>query len=251
VSGLAQRLRERRPRVHCITNTVTQQRVADALAAVGALPIMASADEEVAEVVDAADALLLNMGTPDQARWRAALLAGARAGRKGIPVVLDPVGAGVSGWRGGQLRQLVRAVQPAVIRGNAVEIADLAGLKVEGLGRRGLAVQGTPGDLRSLGRQAAEALRTTVLVTGPRAVVAKADAHWESELAPDSLAGLVGAGDVLSALVAASSAVGGDPSADAQAAVELFHAAAATASANSSGPGTFWPALMDQLGAAS
>ncbi len=73
-------IRERRPLVHCITNDVTVGRVADALAALGALPVMASAEEEAAEMAEQAQALLLNLGTPRAERWRAAAENPARIG---------------------------------------------------------------------------------------------------------------------------------------------------------------------------
>ena len=53
-----------------------------------------------------ASAVVLNTGTPDEAKFTAARLAGAAANRRGIPVVLDPVGVGASPWRLENIRQL-------------------------------------------------------------------------------------------------------------------------------------------------
>ncbi len=48
-----------RPVIHCVTNGVTAGRVADALAAAGAAPIMASAEAEVAASAAGANAVVL------------------------------------------------------------------------------------------------------------------------------------------------------------------------------------------------
>ena len=67
--------------------------------AIGASPIMAQAPQEMADIAALASAVVLNTGTPDEAKFAAARTAGATANRRSIPVVLDPVGVGASPWR--------------------------------------------------------------------------------------------------------------------------------------------------------
>ena len=86
-----QRLRERKPLVHQITNYVVMNETANATLALGALPVMAHAREEVEEMVGLASALVLNIGTLSPAWVEAMLLAGKAADAFGIPVVLDPL----------------------------------------------------------------------------------------------------------------------------------------------------------------
>ena len=123
-----QAVRERAPLVHSITNFVVMNYNANALLAVGASPVMAHAQEEVADMVGIAQALVLNIGTlePDWIRaMKTALLAG-RA--RGIPVVLDPVGAGATPYRNAALAELMGAGAPNIVRGNGSEIMSVAGL---------------------------------------------------------------------------------------------------------------------------
>ena len=87
-------LRARRPLVHQITNYVVMNETANATLAIGALPVMAHAPEEVEEMAVAAGALVLNIGTLSTPWIEAMLLAGKAANAAGVPVVLDPVGAG-------------------------------------------------------------------------------------------------------------------------------------------------------------
>src|ERR687885_1586722 len=92
-------LRERKPLVHQITNYVVMNETANATLALGALPVMAHAREEVEEMVGLAGALVINIGTLS-APWIESMLAAGRApSARGIPVVLDPVGAGSPGLR--------------------------------------------------------------------------------------------------------------------------------------------------------
>src|SRR5438876_11253574 len=92
-------LRERKPLVHQITNYVVMNETANATLALGALPVMAHAREEVEEMVRLAEALVLNIGTLSPHWIEAMLLAGKAANEAGIPVVLDPVGAGATTYR--------------------------------------------------------------------------------------------------------------------------------------------------------
>jgi hydroxyethylthiazole kinase-like sugar kinase family protein len=92
-------LRERRPLVHQITNYVVMNETANATLALGALPVMAHAREEVEEMVRLAGALVINIGTLSPHWVEAMVVAGAAANAAGIPVVVDPVGAGATTYR--------------------------------------------------------------------------------------------------------------------------------------------------------
>src|SRR5438105_15705087 len=92
-------LRERKPLVHQITNYVVMNETANATRALGALPVMAHAREEVEEMVRLAGALVLNIGTLSPHWVEAMLAAGKAANAAGVPVALDPVGAGATTYR--------------------------------------------------------------------------------------------------------------------------------------------------------
>src|ERR671911_1271178 len=116
-------IRERRPLVHNITNYVVMNETANAILALGALPVMAHAKDEVREMVGLAGALVLNIGTLSEDWIDAMLLAGAEANARGVPVVLDPVGAGATAYRTSTARQILDSVEVTVLRGNAGEVA--------------------------------------------------------------------------------------------------------------------------------
>src|SRR5437764_1972869 len=112
------RLRAAKPLVHQITNYVVMNETANATLALGALPVMAHAREEVEEMAALAGAVVLNIGTlsPD---WVEAMIAAGRAANEhGVPVVLDPVGAGATRYRTETARRILDDVEDAVLRGN-------------------------------------------------------------------------------------------------------------------------------------
>ena len=88
-----------KPPNHQNTNVVVTNDSANLTLAFGALPVMAYAPQEVAEMAAISQALVLNIGTLSEEEIVAMLLAGHAAGEKGIPIVLDPVGAGATRFR--------------------------------------------------------------------------------------------------------------------------------------------------------
>ena len=121
------RVRERRPLIHCITNYVTANDVANLLLACGASPIMADEPEEVEEITARCAGLCLNLGTPSRRTIPSLMRAGVKAGELGRPVVLDPVGVGASALRLRTAQELMARVTITVLRGTVSELRALAG----------------------------------------------------------------------------------------------------------------------------
>lgn len=121
-------------KIHCLTNPVTMQDVANILLAAGGSPIMGQDPEEAEEIARLCQAVLLNTGVPDERKFQACILAGKTANMLGHPVVLDPVGAGASIFREKGLRKLLQEVHPDVIRCNAEEAWTLYRWKTESTG---------------------------------------------------------------------------------------------------------------------
>ncbi len=241
-------IREQRPLVHCLTNAVTIERVADGLAAVGALPVMASAVEEAAEMAAHAQAVVLNLGTPTPDRFAAAALAGQRARGRGIPVVMDPVGCGSTAWRTQEMRTLARRVQPSVVRGNAPEVAALADLPTPAA-LRGVTAERDMAPDAFLAQEAAGRLGGVVLVTGAVDLVVDDKQLREHHTTGAPVLGrVIGAGDLLTALVAACCAVQPeDAFASAWSGLIIFRLAVDRAEGAHLAPGSFWVRLIDAL----
>ena len=156
-------IRERKPLVHQITNYVVMNETANATLALGALPVMAHAREEVEEMVGLAGALVLNIGTLSPHWVEAMLLAGKAANAAGIPVVLDPVGAGATRYRTDTARKILSEVDVSVLRGNQGEVATLVGVAAE---VRGVESISSGDEAAEVARRAARTLGLIASVTG-------------------------------------------------------------------------------------
>ena len=125
-SAIFNQIRAASPLIHCITNYVTVNDVANVLLAIGARPIMADDPEEVEEITALSAGLCLNIGTLNARTIPSMLAAGKRARTLGHPVVLDPVGAGASRLRTATALRILEEVRPTLIRGNISEVRTLA-----------------------------------------------------------------------------------------------------------------------------
>lgn len=125
------KIRKKHPLIHNITNYVVASFQANGLLAIGASPLMADDALEVAEIVPQVDALLINIGTINPRTKEAIIVAGKEANKQAIPVVLDPVGVGISQFRKEVVQELLENVQFSLIRCNAGELASIANVKWE------------------------------------------------------------------------------------------------------------------------
>jgi hydroxyethylthiazole kinase len=240
-------LRERKPLIHQITNYVVMNETANATLALGALPVMAHAREEVEEMVALAGALVLNIGTLSPHWVEAMLLAGKAANEQGIPVVLDPVGAGATRFRTETARRLLDEVKVAVLRGNQGEVATLVGVHAEVRGVESIGVGAEPADLA---RAAARNLGLVASVTGPVDHVSDGDRVLAVANGHELLAAVTGTGCMSSALTGCFLAAACDrPLEAAAAALAAFGIAGEDAARDAKGPGSFHVGLYDALAA--
>jgi hydroxyethylthiazole kinase len=224
------RIRERAPRVHCITNSVAQQYTANMLLAAGAVPSMTISVEEIGAFVAGADALLVNLGTFDRERKSAVEAALKAAAEKRLPWLLDPVFVDRSPARA-QFGRALLAARPSVVRLNHAEFAALSGYKAE----------------IAAAARFAQANATIVALTGDVDIVSDggrrlAIANGDSLMALVTAMGCAGA-----ALVCAALAVETDPWLATVAALAAFGVAGEVAAQAARGPGSFAGAMIDAL----
>jgi hydroxyethylthiazole kinase len=235
-------LRERKPLIHQITNYVVMNETANATLALGALPVMAHAPQEVEEMAAVAGALVLNIGTLSEHWIEAMLLAGTATSG---PIVLDPVGAGATRYRTETAKRLLDELPIAVVRGNAAEIATLAGREAE---IRGVESIGASDSGRELAVEAARSLGTVAAVTGPTDHVSDGKRVLTVANGHELLGTVSGTGCMSTAVTGAFLAA--KPDAPVEAAVEAlvaFGVAGEDAARDAKGPGTFHAALYDAL----
>ena len=168
ISEMLGRIHQERPLIHSITNMVAMNDSANIILAIGALPIMAHAQEEVGEMVKTAAALVLNIGTLIPAQIESMIIAGKVANSLKIPVILDPVGAGATNLRTESALRLQEKVKINIVRGNFAEISVLDGLKGD---IKGVESVGTERNSVEITCSLARKHNQVAIITGKRDIV--------------------------------------------------------------------------------
>jgi hydroxyethylthiazole kinase len=237
-------IREQKPLVHNITNYVVMNTTANALLAIGASPVMAHAVEEVAEMVGLAQALIINIGTLS-APWVAAMVAaGGEASRRGIPIVLDPVGSGATAFRTLTAQQLMQEIRPSVIRGNASEIRSLVR---SGPAGKGVDSRHSPDEVLADARAISRAEGCVVVVSGPVDAIVAGDAVIQVANGHPMMSAVTGMGCTASAIIGAFAAVNASAAEAAAHAMATMGIAGEIAAERSVGPGSFQLHFLDAL----
>lgn len=168
-ASLWDEMRAKNPLVHCITNYVTVNDVANSLIAAGASPAMVEHPDETAEFTPLAAALYINIGTLTGAQEQG-IMAAARAARQHrVPGVLDPVACGVIARRLKLSHDLLSLGFVKIVKGNGAEIKSLAGLAGKAKGVDSLEEgEGLATACMDLSRR----YNTTIVATGKTDVVA-------------------------------------------------------------------------------
>lgn len=233
------------PLVQCLTNHVVSNFTANVLLALGAAPAMVDIPDEAGVFAPVASAVLINLGTLG-GRQPEAMREAARAARlAGTPWVLDPVAVGALPVRTALAAELLSS-RPAIVRGNASEIAAVAGAGTAG---RGVDAILTVDAAAAPAVELATRLDAVVAVSGPVDLVTDGRTRIRVANGDALLTRVTGAGCALGAVMGAFAAVADDPLTAAAAASCCYGVAAEKAVAASTGPGSFAVALLDALAA--
>ncbi|MDN4523816.1 hydroxyethylthiazole kinase [Fictibacillus fluitans] len=247
LTNLLTEIRVKKPLIHHITNQVTMNFLANGILAAGGSPMMAHHYEEAAEAVMAADALILNIGTVEPDLVKGMILAGKKAKDNGIPVVLDPVGAGLSSLRKTAVADIIDEVSPDVICGNAAEIAFLSGEKWSGKGVDGSLAE----DSSELARYAATRLNGMVAITGKEDILSNGKETILIKGGDEMLSYVTGTGCLSTSLIglflAKSVTVDLTPLERAAGSLTYLGLCAERAVSGTRGPGSFQTAFLDEL----
>ncbi|GAA0424421.1 hydroxyethylthiazole kinase [Agaribacter marinus] len=243
--SIIQAVREQKPLIHNLTNEVVMNFTANGLLAFGGAPIMAKAEQEAKEMATAANGVLINIGTTTLNELSAMKLAGIAANKKGIPVVLDPVGVAATTFRQEAVKHLLHEVQFTAIKGNAGEMAQLVEIpwKTKGVESIG------DGNLEEIAVKVAKAYHTTAVVTGETDVIYSEGKIIHNTTGHVWLEKITGAGCLLGAILTACLTTNHALEAKALAAVQFYGLAAEHAASQEYvlGPGSFLPAFIDAL----
>jgi hydroxyethylthiazole kinase len=237
-------IRKQAPVVHNITNYVVMNSTANALLAIGASPVMAHAQEEVEEMVNIAQALVINIGTLSEHWIFSMFKAVHQARKKGIPVILDPVGAGATAYRTRTARELISNEQPTIIRGNASEIMALYDDRSK---TKGVDSATNSEAAIATAQKLAQTHKCIVCISGATDYIIDGEKILKIKNGHPLMTKVTGLGCTASALCGAFAAVGKLPFAATAEAMAVMGIVGEMAASQSAGPGSLQMHFLDIL----
>ncbi|MBZ9686595.1 hydroxyethylthiazole kinase [Clostridium estertheticum] len=202
---LLNNVKEKNPLVHHITNYVTVNDCANITLAIGGSPVMAEDINEVCDMVSLSSSLVINIGTLNSASVQSMLLAGKRANKFNIPVILDPVGAGATAYRTDTAKRIIGEVKLAVIRGNLSEIKTLYGIEAKTKGVDACDSVSVDDNARAEGKEMARSLasklNTVVAITGEVDIITDGETLYSVENGHKIMAKVTGTGCMCTSLI--------------------------------------------------
>jgi len=239
-----QQVRENAPLVHNITNYVVMNSTANALLSLGASPVMAHAVEEVEEMASIASAVVLNIGTLSEKWIEAMFKAGKKAKEKGVPVILDPVGAGATTLRTETAKKIIDDVQPDIVRGNASEI--LALLKADAQ-TKGVDSSASSDDAVEIAKELANTKNCIVSISGKTDYITDGKSVISIGNGDAMLSKVTGTGCAATALTGAFAGVNKNFMEAATGAMVVMGITGEMAGKKADAPGTFQVKFLDAL----
>ena len=210
-------IQEKNALTHCITNSVTINDCANAVLAIGGSPFMAEDAKELKEVVTIADVLVINIGKLSKNQIESMKISAKTANETNTPIVLDPVGVGVTELRNKTTLDLIENYNITAIRGNISEIkaiAKLVGILDESNTAKGVDVNIddiiTEENLKANGDiicKLANKLDTVILASGPLDILSDGETTLIIDNGDDMMPLITGSGCMLSSIV--GSCIGG------------------------------------------
>lgn len=220
---------QKSPLLHCITNDITLETVANTILYLGGKPIMSSDTREFSSLFESTDALLLNMGRLNESHEQSLSQASSLADMTKKPTVVDLVGYGITNERT-KLGITMAHNHPTVIKGNTSEIRRFVGLPSLAKG-----IDGTSSDqhdqalkdlIFSLKQITTDYADTVFVATGKKDVIVQNDKHLILNNSVDELNKFVGTGDMVGAMITTLLGVGKDPWVASQFAISYLNIAA-------------------------
>lgn len=193
------------PLIHCVTNEITCESMANALLYVNSKPIMADDPREFDELFQQTNGLLLNLGHLSPEREKQLIISSEYAKRFKTPTVIDVVGISASSLRK-KLALSLMTNEPQVVKGNTSEMKKLVDLESHGRGVDGHASDQNQASLEKLSEKLKDYTlkypETCFLATGETDVIVTKDATYFLKNGVPELDKITGTGDMVGALIA-------------------------------------------------
>lgn len=239
-----QKIKEQKPLIHHITNWVTIYDCANIVRAIGGLPVMAHAPEEVKQMTSISSALVLNIGTLTVDLVKSMILAGRKANEKNIPVILDIVGVGATDLRTDKAKEILNKVSISILKGNSSEIGTIAGTEAETRGVEAISVKG---NLIEITKNLANEKNLTVVITGKEDIISNGKDVYICKNGHPMMGCFVGSGCMATSAIGTFAAVERDYTLASANALSLLGITGELAAMTARGPDSYKTILTDEI----
>jgi len=136
ILNLMDKAKEENPLVNFLINYVTANELTSITSYFGGTPIMTDDPIDAADVVEygEVDAVIFNIGTVTNKQVKAMIEAGKKATERNVPIILDPVAAGVTPFRSAAIKRMLEELKISVIKGNLAEVKACLGVETTSKG---------------------------------------------------------------------------------------------------------------------
>lgn len=205
MSNFIKNIKYKNPLIHCITNYVTTNDVANILIACGASPIMADYSKECKELTTISDGLVINLGNIYPDVVDAMKISLKSANKNGKISVFDPVAVGATKLRTKIALELLEKGKFDVIRGNISEIKALAGLNVKskGVDASFSDSEDKLEDKIQIGKEFSKKAGSIVVISGKKDIITDAQTTYICQNGDEMMKNITGSGCMLTGLIAA------------------------------------------------
>ncbi|SBS88833.1 hydroxyethylthiazole kinase, putative [Plasmodium ovale] len=198
------------PLVHCITNRVTTEKVANSLLAFGSSPAMIDNPKEVKEFAEIASCTYFNLGLHTTQVENIEVLEKLRKEKmkENFLLIIDPVAVGATPYRTNVINEIIIKCKPNVIKGNVAEIYYLDKGEFFGKGVDSNSMHNEV-DIINSARNVALKYNSTVVVTSKCDIIVSPCSNYIATINCDLkiLTKITGSGCSVGALCAAASSV--------------------------------------------
>ena len=244
INHLTTQIKQQNPLILNLTNDVTMDFVANGLLSLGASPIMSKAEKELECLIQIANAVVINIGTLDDTFINLCKKACQLANQNKKPLILDPVGAGATGYRTQTCLQLLKQFKFDLIRGNASEIMALAKVVNH---TKGVDSCMTTQDAITSGKTIASQYQTIVVISGETDAVITQDEMQLLICGSPMMSKITGTGCLLTAVLGAFAVIAQDRFLAICAATKFYGDCGGRAALNAKGTGSFKTLFLDEL----
>jgi len=237
-------IKKERPLILNITNAVTMDFIANGLLCLGASPVMSKSEQELEDLIQLANAVVINLGTLDEKFITLCQRACALANHLKKPIVLDPVGAGASQYRTRTSLDFINNFRIAIVKGNASEILALSGASIKTKG-----VESTvQSDSAIKNAQDFSVLHeVAIVISGKTDIIVDANNIQQSTYGSPLMPKITGTGCLLTAVIAAFHAVEKNRFEASVLATLFYGMCGESAAKTSQGPASFKIKFLDEL----